>query len=141
MKHVFILQYLTARSVALASILIFTAASLSHAQTGTAGQGSASTPEPHGSKAAQPGREDSPGAQENAQPKEDVHAPGQGTAGADASLNEECTAQEADACEPPAPEEKSFLRRMIKLFYGPDRPPGPDPDVDTNISAGGAGGG
>jgi hypothetical protein len=35
----------------------------------------------------------------------------------------------------------SPLRRFIKLFYGPDRPPGPDPDVDTNISAGGAGGG
>lgn len=35
----------------------------------------------------------------------------------------------------------SVLRRFIKLFYGPDRPPGPDPDVDTNISAGGAGGG
>jgi hypothetical protein len=35
----------------------------------------------------------------------------------------------------------SPLRRFIKLFYGPDRPPGPDRDVDTNISAGGAGGG
>jgi len=35
----------------------------------------------------------------------------------------------------------SPLRRFIKLFYGPDRPPGSERDVDTSISAGGAGGG
>jgi hypothetical protein len=35
----------------------------------------------------------------------------------------------------------SLLRRFIKLFYGPDRPPGSERDVDTSISAGGAGGG
>lgn len=38
------------------------------------------------------------------------------------------------------PEEEGFLDKLIRIFYGPDRPRGPDPDVDTNISAGGAGG-
>lgn len=139
MKHTFILQYPAARSVALAGILIFAAASMSHAQTGTTGQDSASMPEPHSSKVTQSGRGDPPGNQEHAPPKEDSHVPGQGRA--DASSSEECTEQEADSCEQPVPERESFLRRIIKLFYGPDRPPGPDPDVDTNISAGGAGGG
>lgn len=139
MKHTFILQHALARSAVLAGILIFVATDVSYAQSGTAGQGSASMPETGDSKAVQSGREDSPGDHEKTPPKKNGDAPGEGRP--DASSNEECAEQEADACEQPAPEQESFLRRIIKLFYGPDRPPGPDPDVDTNISAGGAGGG
>lgn len=139
MKRTFILQFLTARSATFAGILILAAASMSHAQTGTAEQGSISASEPHGSKATQAGSGNSPGSHENAPPKKDGHVSDQGAAGAPS--NEECAAQEADACEQSAPEQKSLLRRIMKVLYGPDRPPGPDPDVDTNISAGGAGGG
>ncbi|SCY35380.1 hypothetical protein SAMN05216420_10533 [Nitrosospira sp. Nl5] len=139
MKHTDILPRALARSVVLAGILIFAAAGVSHAQSDKVGKDSASTPETPGPKAAQSGRENSPGEQKNTPAKKDGDAPDQ--LGADVSPNEDCEEQEADACEQPAPEQKSFLRRIMKLFYGPDRPPGPDPDVDTNISAGGAGGG
>jgi hypothetical protein len=139
MKHAFILQHPLARPVVLAGILIFAAAGMSHAQSGTAGQDSASTAETRGSKTAQSGRGDSPGDQENTPQKKDGDAPSQGRP--DASSNEECAEQEADACEQPAPQQESFLRRIIKLFYGPDTRREPNLDVDTNISAGGAGGG
>ena len=67
------------------------------------------------------------------------HKQDQTTSGqADSSLSEACDEPD-NAWRHSAGD--SPLRRFIKLFYGPDRPPGPDPDVDTNISAGGAGGG
>jgi hypothetical protein len=41
---------------------------------------------------------------------------------------------------PPPPENERLLDKVIRILSGPDRC-GPDPDVDTNISAGGAAGG
>ncbi|MDN5752109.1 MAG: hypothetical protein L0H15_02355 [Nitrosospira sp.] len=142
MKHNFNLQHALARPAVLVGILIFTAAGISHAQGGSEEQASASMPETRGFKAAQSGREDSAEDRGKTPQKKDVDAAGHGRHdGPDASSNEKCAEQEANACEQPAPEQESFLRRIIKLFYGRDRPPGPNPDVDTNISAGGAGGG
>lgn len=139
MKHTFILQHPLARSVLLAGILFFATAVVSHAQSDAAGQGGASMPEAHGSKATPPVSGDSSGDQKNKPPTKDGEAPGQGRL--DALSNEQCAEQEAASCKQPAPEQESFLRRIIKLFQGRDTPPGPNPDVDTNISAGGAGGG
>jgi hypothetical protein len=44
------------------------------------------------------------------------------------------------SCAPPIPENERLLDKIIRILAGPDRC-GPDPDVDTNISAGGAAGG
>jgi hypothetical protein len=43
-------------------------------------------------------------------------------------------------CAPPIPENEGLLHKIIRILSGPDWC-GPDPDVDTNISAGGAAGG
>ena len=44
------------------------------------------------------------------------------------------------SCAPPIPENEGLLHKIIRILSGPDWC-GPDPDVDTNISAGGAAGG
>jgi hypothetical protein len=44
------------------------------------------------------------------------------------------------SCAPPIPENERLLDKIIRILAGPDWC-GPDPDVDTNISAGGAAGG
>jgi hypothetical protein len=44
------------------------------------------------------------------------------------------------SCAPPIPENERLLDKIIRILSGPDWC-GPDPDVDTNISAGGAAGG
>lgn len=50
--------------------------------------------------------------------------------------------QEASLGEdPPPPEPRSLFHKIIKIFFGRNSLPGPNRDVDTNISAGGAGGG
>lgn len=43
-------------------------------------------------------------------------------------------------CRPVIPANESLPDKLIRIFFGPDWC-GPDPDVDTNISAGGAAGG
>ena len=42
-------------------------------------------------------------------------------------------------CRPVVPANESLRDKFIRIFFGPDWC-GPDPDVDTNISAGGAAG-
>ncbi len=44
------------------------------------------------------------------------------------------------SCVPVIPASENLLERFVRIFFGPDWC-GPDPDVDTNISAGGAAGG
>jgi hypothetical protein len=44
------------------------------------------------------------------------------------------------SCRPVIPAFENLLDRFVRIFFGPDWC-GPDPDVDTNISAGGAAGG
>ena len=44
------------------------------------------------------------------------------------------------SCAPPIPENEGLLHKIIRILSGPDWC-GPDPDVDTNIAAGGAAGG
>ena len=45
------------------------------------------------------------------------------------------------SCEEVAPVREGFLKKLLRILSGPDTPRGPNTDVDTNISAGGAGGG
>ncbi len=100
----------------LAIVMAFGMTNPSHAQTGATEQGSS-------------------------QSKKDESALGQDpSAQSDATSGKSC-AEEEPSCEQSAPEQKSFLQKLIKILYGPNTPPGPNTDVDTNISAGGAAGG
>jgi hypothetical protein len=47
---------------------------------------------------------------------------------------------DSGSCAYSTPEDETFLCKMIRIFYGPDTPRGPNRDVEENISAGGAGG-
>lgn len=44
------------------------------------------------------------------------------------------------SCKYATPEQEDFLCKMVRILYGPDTPRGPNRDMDDNISAGGAGG-
>ena len=44
------------------------------------------------------------------------------------------------SCSYSTPQDETFLCKMIRIFYGPDTPRGPNRDVEENVSAGGAGG-
>ncbi len=50
------------------------------------------------------------------------------------------SAQQSGSCGFATPDQETFLCKIIRIFYGPDTPPGPNRDMDNNISAGGAGG-
>ena len=63
--------------------------------------------------------------------------PGHASPPADTSTSQKA----AGMCQPYTGGEESLLRRVIRWFCGPGSPQGPDRDADTNISAGGAGGG
>jgi hypothetical protein len=51
------------------------------------------------------------------------------------------TCEEQAAASWAAPPKESLFKRILRVLYGPNTPPGPNTDVDTNISAGGAAGG
>lgn len=44
------------------------------------------------------------------------------------------------SCRHSSDEEEDFLCKLVRIFWGTDRPYGPNRDMDDNISAGGAGG-
>ncbi|HVW65556.1 MAG TPA: hypothetical protein VHB01_11125 [Nitrosospira sp.] len=48
--------------------------------------------------------------------------------------------RDSGSCAYSTPDDETFLCKMIRIFYGPDTPRGPNPDVEQNLSAGGAGG-
>jgi hypothetical protein len=131
------------QSATLVGIMIFTMAGVSHAQTGTAGHDGASIPGQGVSAARQSSSEqkDAASDQENLPQKNDGAAPGQGAPQSGSPSTSLPSTQEPGLGEPPAPEPESLFRKIIRIFFGPDSPPGPNRDVDTNISAGGAGGG
>ncbi|SCX37852.1 hypothetical protein [Nitrosospira sp. Nsp1] len=51
------------------------------------------------------------------------------------------TCKEQAATSWATPPKESLLKKILRVLYGPNTPPGPNTDVDTNISAGGAAGG
>lgn len=89
-----------------------------------------------------PVQEDAASGQGSSLPKNDSTTPGQGTLDQSGSPSVSLPSdQEAGLGEYPPPEPKSLFQKIITIFFGRDSPPGPNRDVDTNISAGGAGGG
>jgi hypothetical protein len=57
-----------------------------------------------------------------------------------ASATSETCGERADTSWDTPPKE-SLFKKILRVLYGPNTPPGPNTDVDTNISAGGAAGG
>jgi hypothetical protein len=88
---------------------------------------------PAGPKAVTPGQ--GPQA-ENSGPAAGQTPPDQAAVSTERSY----AAQARRWCAPPIPENEGLLHKIIRILSGPDWC-GPDPDVDTNISAGGAAGG
>lgn len=145
MKHNSILKNSAIRSVVLlAGIVMYTVANVSHAQTGATGHDIAPVPGQDGSVTGQPsprqqGTTPSAG---GSPPKNGNAASGQGTSDqTDASPVPPSAKQESGPGGHSTPKQESFLRKIIRIFSGPDSSSGPNRDVDTNISAGGAAGG
>jgi hypothetical protein len=144
MKHIPILKNLATRSAVLAGVMAFGMANVSHAQTGSMEQnsirmsGQGSTLAGESSSSQESAKTD----QRSSQSKSDGTASGLGASDqSDSSSTKACAEQKLASCEQPAPQQEGFLHKLLRILYGPDTPPGPNPDVDTNISAGGAAGG
>ena len=77
---------------------------------------------------------------------QDVSPPGSGNSTPVANAPDQASAT-SKTCEEQAatswatPPKESLLKKILRVLYGPNKPPGPNTDVDTNISAGGAAGG
>jgi hypothetical protein len=143
-----ILNNLAARSTELAIVIAvaitFGMASSSHAQTGAVERDRAPVSRQDSSLAGQSSSEQE-GAktdQGSSQSISDRTAPCQGASDQSNSSSSKAGAeQESTSCEQSAPEREGFFHKLIRILSGPNTPPGPNPDVDTNISAGGAAGG
>jgi hypothetical protein len=145
MKHAFIPSKLKVRSIGFAIVAALCIVKVSHAQTNVAGhdsgsaswqslplaeqlllsQGDSATDQSsslsqNGESAA---RHDSPS----------PIAPSPTAASAEQKIS--------GPCQVSSHEDESLLRKLIRMFCRPGASQGPNPDVDTNISAGGAGGG
>lgn len=126
------LRNLAAWSAGLGVVIAFGMASSPLAQAGGVQQHSAPVS----------GQESDKKDQKNPPSKDDGSSVVQDAPGQPDSLpGNACADQESVSCEEVAPVREGFLRKLLRILYGPDTPPGPNPDVDTNISAGGAGGG
>lgn len=136
------LKHATARAIYLCATLFLCAACVSQSPGGTSewgsvtmpGRASSVTETPPGQKAVTTGQEVSPSENRGS-------ASGQAAADQPGSSTGWATAgQTRRSCAPPIPENEGLLHKIVRILSGPDWC-GPDPDVDTNISAGGAAGG
>ncbi|MGH8763386.1 MAG: hypothetical protein ACREUR_09175 [Nitrosospira sp.] len=133
MRHIPALKSSAARSAILASIILG-AASLSYAQTTSAA-------EQEGASAAKQGWGDAKDQSSSSQKGSSTQgAPDQAGPPSGWSSAGQVPRSGSESCRYSTPEEETFLCKFIRIFYGPDTPRGPNPDVENNISAGGAGG-
>jgi hypothetical protein len=144
MKHRFTLDNAIVRFAALAGIMIFGLMSVSHAQTDKAAgpsgpmsvQGTlivAQLSQRWGDAAT--GQKDLP--PESASAASTPGTPNQANSSSSWSSVEQ--APGSGSCRYATPEQESFFCKMRRIFYGRDSW-GPNQDMDSNISAGGAGG-
>lgn len=144
MKHNSILKNSAIRPAVLAGIMMYALASVSHAQTGATGHDIAPIPEQDGPAAGQssPGQQGATSDRGDSPSKNDNAASGQGTSDqTDDSPVPSPAKQESGLDGHAPPQQESFLRKIVRILFGRDSSSGPNRDVDTNISAGGAGGG
>ena len=127
MKPASVLKNPAMRSAVFASFMIFGMVNVSDAQTGSTAEQSST-----GWGDTAPGQGDSLPRNGNPSPKQGT--PDQvGTSGWS-------SAEQSGSCRYTTPDQETFLCKLIRIFYGPDTPPGPNRDIDNNISVGGAGG-
>lgn len=129
MRHIPALKSSAARSAILASIILGVA-SLSYAQTTSAAEQEGASPAKQGWGDT---KGQSPSPQKGNSPDQAAPPSGWSSAG-------QIPRSGSESCRFSTPEEETFLCKFIRIFYGPDTPRGPNPDVEDNISAGGAGG-
>lgn len=144
MKHNSIFKNSAIRSVVLAGIMMYAVASVSHAQTGATGHDIAPIPGQGGPVAGQssPGQQGAIPNPGGSLPKNGNAVSGQGSSDQTNDSSAPSSAkQESGPDGHSTPEQESFLRKIIRIFSGPESSSGPNRDVDTNISAGGAAGG
>lgn len=132
MSRISALKNSAARSVMLASIILGVAG-LSYAQTGAAEQAGASTAKQGWGDAKGQSAPSQNGSSTQGTPDQTGSPSGWSSAG-------QVPRSGSESCRYSTPEEETFLCKLIRIFYGPDTPRGPNPDVEDNISAGGAGG-
>jgi hypothetical protein len=89
-----------------------------------------------------------PASEEEKGPVTCLDAPRSGSGNSISGKNEaDQAAAKSGSCDRQAdesqatPPKESLFKRILRVLYGPNTPPGPNTDVDTNISAGGAAGG
>ena len=144
MKRTFFPQKFPARFMIFAA-MAFCMVNVSNAQTGEEDHGSGTTSRQSVPAAEQPSslQENDTADQRTLPPEQGGPAAGPGATGHAASppVHASISQKSSGVCQPHTGEEESLWRRVIRWFCGPGSPHGPDRDVDTNISAGGAGGG
>ncbi|MDN5753849.1 MAG: hypothetical protein L0H15_11330 [Nitrosospira sp.] len=133
MKPVPILKSSAARFLVLAGIMIFGAASMSHAQTHSEEKGGAPVSGQGWGDAAKEGTTRS---QKNRNSASTQGTPDQ----ADSSSGWSSAEGKSGSCRYTTPDRESFLCKIKRIFYDAETPRGPNRDMDENISAGGAGG-
>lgn len=143
MKHRFTLYNAIARCAVLAGVMIFGLMSVSHAQTGKTAQSG-----PMSAQGALIVAQLSPRWGDAATGQKDYPPESTGAASAPATLNQANSSSSwssveqapgSGSCRYATPEQESFFCKMRRVFYGRDSG-GPNRDMDSNISAGGAGG-
>ncbi|SEP04929.1 hypothetical protein [Nitrosovibrio sp. Nv6] len=137
-SHVSVMKGGIARSWILACTIFFGIAAASPVQGDNAGKDTGSMPARPGSAAgAQPGQGNDTAGQKATAPEDGSSSPSQGAPDQTGSSS---ASRESGTCRQPIPDQEGFFRKVIGLLFAPDSC-GPNRDVDTNISAGGAGGG
>jgi hypothetical protein len=144
MKHRFTLSNATAWFVTLAGIMIFGFMSVSHAQTGATEQPGTPMSVQGSPVIAQLSQRwgDAATGQKDLPPERAGAASAPGTPDQSNSSSSWSSVEQAPgsgSCRYATPEQESFFCKMRRIFYGRDSS-GPNRDVDSNISAGGAGG-
>jgi len=127
-------------------IMIVAIANNAHAQTGSAGQGggTAAAP-PAGSVVEQPKSGWNEAAQDRGSwlsrifGRSTPASPASPASGKTDTAGWSSQGSENNGCGTSSGEE-DFLCKLARLFWGPDTPQGPNRDMDSNITAGGAGG-
>jgi hypothetical protein len=144
MKQVSFLRGSAATAVVV-GILIAAIAS-AHAQTGTAAQGNAAA-QAGSTQANSVAGQPPSGWSENAPDRGSWLSrifgrsdPGPATSGQADSSGWSSSKQEPGGCRDSSTGKEDFLCKLGRIFWGPDRPQGPNRDMDDNITAGGAGG-
>jgi len=128
------------KAVSLGAIMFLFTACASYSPGSPSGWGNPTSPAGTGTVAGTAGQKPGTPAGESPQPQGTAPTLGQTPPEQAAPSGWSSAGQERQPCPLPIPENEGFLHKVVRILSGPDRC-GPDLDVDTNISAGGAAGG